>query len=155
MNKHSRAATKKRGPEVYAEIDRIAKTYGLTAKHVEAAARDPKNPLHPFFEWDTTVAAYRYRLDQARELIASIVEREEGVLGGKPFRAYVNLRSGFTSDPTYHPIRFVMSRKAMRERLLAVALSEAESWMRRYKQFKELSVVFSAIRTAKKKKPKT
>lgn len=40
--------------------------------YVVEAARQPDSPLHPFFEWDDSVAAYEYRLNQARALIRSV-----------------------------------------------------------------------------------
>ena len=44
---------------------------GLTPDLVLETARDPTSPLHQCFEWDDTVAAHRYRVDQARYLITS------------------------------------------------------------------------------------
>lgn len=44
----------------------------LTPDDVVEEASSPKSPLHQFFEWDNTVAAYKYRLEQARELIKTV-----------------------------------------------------------------------------------
>jgi hypothetical protein len=41
----------------------------LEPERVVEEARDPKSPLHPFFEWDDTSAAHAHRLSQARGLI--------------------------------------------------------------------------------------
>jgi len=41
----------------------------LTPRLVVDTARDPRHPLHTRFEWDDTVAAERYRLDQAGQLL--------------------------------------------------------------------------------------
>ena len=43
----------------------------LTTDAVLDVARDPDSPLHPYFEWDDSVAASAYRRWQARALIAS------------------------------------------------------------------------------------
>lgn len=44
----------------------------LTPDAVIEDAKDPDSPLHDQFEWDTSKAAYRYWLDQARALITSV-----------------------------------------------------------------------------------
>lgn len=44
----------------------------LTPEAVVKAAKSMASPLHDCFEWDDSEAASRYRLWQARELIASI-----------------------------------------------------------------------------------
>lgn len=44
----------------------------LTPSTVVAEARDSSSVLHGCFEWDDTVAAHRWRIDQARTLIASV-----------------------------------------------------------------------------------
>ena len=53
----------------------------LTPSLVLSAAKDPQNPLHKHFEWDDSVAARKYRIDQARALIrqVSLVIRDEVV----------------------------------------------------------------------------
>ena len=44
----------------------------LRPTDVVGAARDPKSVLHDEFEWDNSVAAERFRIDQARTLISSV-----------------------------------------------------------------------------------
>lgn len=41
----------------------------LTAKQIVEKARDPKHPLHPFFEWDDGIAAEKFRIAQAYAMI--------------------------------------------------------------------------------------
>jgi hypothetical protein len=45
----------------------------LTADIVLADASSPDSPLHPEFEWDDEKAGKEYRLDQARQLIRSVI----------------------------------------------------------------------------------
>lgn len=52
--------------EIYREHGR------LTAHIVLDEARDPAHPLHGRFTWDDSVAAERYRLSQARDLIRTV-----------------------------------------------------------------------------------
>lgn len=55
-------------------LERIAKASAgtLTAENVVKDARDPKSPLHDYFDWNDTDAAHQWRLSQARELIRSV-----------------------------------------------------------------------------------
>lgn len=39
---------------------------------VELDARNPASPLHDLFDWDNSVAGYKWRLQQAREVIRSV-----------------------------------------------------------------------------------
>lgn len=51
----------------------IADEHGrLTARIVLDEARNPKHVLHNRFEWDNKVAAEKYRIEQARELIRRV-----------------------------------------------------------------------------------
>ena len=66
-------------------LDDIAKANGgiLLPETVIRLAKNPKHPLHPYFDWDDAIAAHQYRLDQARDLISSIevlVEYEDRVV---------------------------------------------------------------------------
>ena len=66
--------TVKRRQAVVAELHRIYQDGGgvLEAKAVLVLAANPDNVLHSYFEWDDTVAAGRYRLEQARDLIRTV-----------------------------------------------------------------------------------
>jgi len=44
----------------------------LTRQGVLDDARDEDSPLHPCFEWDDGIAAEKYRLDQAGQIIRSV-----------------------------------------------------------------------------------
>lgn len=55
------------------ELEAIESTRGtLKASFVVQAARPANHPLHAAFDWDDTVAGQRWRLEQARGLIASV-----------------------------------------------------------------------------------
>jgi hypothetical protein len=52
------------------ELERLYKTNGsLTADVVLASAASTKSVLHKYFEWDDSLAAAKYRLDQAYRMI--------------------------------------------------------------------------------------
>jgi hypothetical protein len=55
------------------EIQKISEKYGvLTPENIVEAARSKKSVLHKAFEWDDSIAAEHYRLQQARTLINNI-----------------------------------------------------------------------------------
>jgi len=62
----------------------------ITPKQVLETAKDKKSPLHSYFEWDDTEAAYKWRIEQARELIRRV--KIEIVIEEKTIRsvAYVH-----------------------------------------------------------------
>jgi len=134
------------------ELERIRQEHGgiLRAEDVVLAAEDLSNPLHNSFEWDDTVAAEQWRLQQARQIIRSVVVILPNI--AKPITAFVSLRDDRTQEGGgYRTIIDVMSDKDMRERLLEEALADLRHWEQKYSQFNELQPVFEAIGKARKK----
>jgi hypothetical protein len=44
----------------------------LTPDEVVERARNPKHPLHPYFEWDDKIGGALHRIEQARTLLAEV-----------------------------------------------------------------------------------
>lgn len=64
----------------------------LTPFDVLEEAKNPDSPLHKYFEWDNDNAAYKFRLIQARELIASVKFRIISKKGEEvPVRVFYNI----------------------------------------------------------------
>lgn len=58
---------------IAAELEAIENEHGqLRPEDVVNVASRPDHPLHDCFEWDDSVAAEQYRIDQARTLIRSV-----------------------------------------------------------------------------------
>jgi len=70
MDKRDARVTRERkGVIVDREIDRIYNKYGaVTPERLLAAAESQTSPLHRYFEWNDSVAARQYRLEQARAM---------------------------------------------------------------------------------------
>lgn len=70
--------------EVVREALRTLERNGrLTPEGVVRAAKPDTSPLHPYFEWNNSIAANAHRLEQARQLIRSvplILERAERII---------------------------------------------------------------------------
>lgn len=55
------------------ELERINTIFGkLTPELIVDTAREKNNPLHPLFDWDDSVAAEKWRLQQARTVLNNI-----------------------------------------------------------------------------------
>ena len=65
----------------------------ITPPKIIETAREPVSPLHPFFDWEDTTAAEKYRLLQARRLMQSVVEVV--VVGSKQqeYRSFYNVKN--------------------------------------------------------------
>ena len=128
------------------EFDRLGTD--CTADDVVAAAKGRSSPLHPYFVWDDTEAARKYRLEQARYYLrcVEIVIVREGtetqtrawhhvsiVRDSKPARAYV------------HTLE-IGSDSALSEQVIANALRELRGWKARYAEYQAVfGDVFAAI----------
>jgi len=103
--------------QIYGErLDKIRQAKGgfFKAEDVIEDAKSKSSPLHSFFEWKDTVAAAKYRLQQAQTLTGSIMEVKviSGVqseqrsfwnvtrTNGKTQRVYVTLDEAL-STPSY------------------------------------------------------
>lgn len=132
-------------------IDEIKSNLGrnIKAQDVVEDAQNPRSPLHKVFDWEDKTAAYQYRLQTARWLLASIVTIYVDVSKpnepAKQIRSFVSLRDvGTKRDRTFYPLAQVMSDEEKRHQLLQAAVAEFRAWRERYKQFQELAEIFEA-----------
>jgi len=139
--------------KVIAELKRIAaENNGLLQPEVVVAEAKPEtSPLHSRFEWDNTVAGQNYRIWQARQLIRVVVEVVAGT--DRTTNVFVSLTSDREKESGgYRILTHVLSDNEMRHQLLADALSDLELFREKYKELRELAVIFSAIKKIKRKK---
>lgn len=111
----------------------------ITPSSVLERARDKESELHKCFEWDNDVAAERYRITQAGNIIRMlyIVPKSEDV---PPVRVLSR-----TSDTVYQPTRTFLTNHDEYDDLLKRALSELESFRKKYNTLSELESVFEQI----------
>lgn len=134
------------------ELKRIIDNHGtVTTDLLLEEARSPTHPLHKYFEWDDSVAAEKYRQQQALSMImasrmvASIVERQRNgppkVVGTATVRQLVSpfRKGGFKMRN--EALNEADARKAMVER----KISALRSWLRETVDLPELSQLRSAI----------
>lgn len=122
----------------------------LTADVILRDARTVMSPLHSFFEWDDTAAAEKYRLEQARHLIRSVVVYYSDVPQPKlPARAFVSVQAEEPNESRYVPVHQALSDVDLRKEVLSIALQEAESWQARHANLDELKDIFDQIEATK------
>jgi hypothetical protein len=132
---------------VHAEFERIAKRHGgkLRAPDVLEAARPARSVLHSYFEWRDGIAAEKYRLDQASNLIRITIAVMDVNGEQRHYRAYVSLSSDRLAKQGYRSMTAVMSNPVWRAQLLEDALAELQAFRIRYKSLVELAGVFEAV----------
>lgn len=116
----------------------------LTPEVVLEDARPEDSPLHPAFEWDDTVAAERYRKNQAQAMIQAVVivasENRPEV------RAFVSVVQADDQGHTYTHILHAMDTPALREQVIENAKHDLEIWENKYQDLTEFASVHEAIK---------
>lgn len=112
---------------------------------VNYARKNPNSELHKCFEWDDTIAAEKYRVSQARDVIRYLritIPNEEGNLEKTNVRLFVSTNN---HDNNYKATEIVFQNKTEYDKLLAEAMSELQAFKQKYKGIKELSKIFALI----------
>ena len=130
-------------------LEELAQNGDLTSARFLEVSRPEDAPTHNLFEWNDSVAAERYRLQQATVAINSVEVQivNEATATVTPQAAFVNVVRKATAQPgSFAPIEIALSDENMRSTLLLNALNELKSFRRKYNQLSELSDVFLEIK---------
>jgi hypothetical protein len=130
-----------------AEMLRLKTNAGdrLTPKAVVNEARNPKNVLHPCFEWDNRKAGEEYRLWQARQLIRVFVTVLDEAPQAGPVNVFVSLTTDRKEpDGGYRMTVDVLKHVDQRAQLLEDAKREFVHWKTKYRLLHELAGIFAA-----------
>jgi len=125
----------------------LAREHGglLKPAVVVEAARDVNSPLHSAFDWDDSVAAQKWRLQQARELIMNIkVTIPEGAGEVIKIRAMVALSRDVPNGGGYRIVSDVVSDVELYRCMCMDAANELRCFRQKYSRIKELRSVFAA-----------
>lgn len=112
----------------------------VSPEEVLEKAKDENSELHKCFEWDDTVAANKYRLQQARQIIQLIVkvpEKEDE----QPTRVF----QISSERNVYQPTVFFQRNNDEYQILLERAKAELMKFRKRYQMLSELEQVMEAI----------
>lgn len=113
-----------------------------TSQQIVDRARDENSELHKCFEWDDSIAAEQYRIQQARYVVHHLVIKEEVVPKDRPeVRYFVKPKQ----SEGYKQTQFVMKIDTEYEALLKQAWAELQAFKRKYSMLKELQEIFDLI----------
>ena len=138
--------TDKMNKAVLNEIIAIEKKDGLTAETLLEKAKDDNSSLHDFFEWDDTVAAEKWRLVQARNVIneVKILVDDTEMYAFESVR--VNAVTEENSEREYKSIVEILGTSEYKSQLIERAIHEIQHWKKRYEEITELSPIFDSIK---------
>jgi len=102
---------------------------------VVEAARAPRHVLHKHFEWKDSVAAERYREQQARQIIRSvrIVNDDDET---KPQAAYLSISD--KGGVSYRPLEAVINSVDLQLQVLKQAERDLDAFERRYRDLNDI-----------------
>jgi hypothetical protein len=113
----------------------------LKPAKVVRAAENPKSPLHRCFTWDNAVAGQKYRLIEARQLIASYrVFADESSEVAAP--VFINLPADRAGGRGYRFVEDVVAKAELRSQMLDMAVKELDDAKQRYRMLNELAGTF-------------
>ena len=131
--------------EVQEEMERIELIHGyLTPKIIVDAASDKDHMFHPYFEWNNKEAADKWRLQQARTMMAVVVMVSDNIT--EPIRAIVHITTE-EGKSVYQSTEVAMSNPITRKQIVERAKCELDSWRKRYYGYQELSKIHKHVQT--------
>lgn len=127
-------------------ISEIEKRDGVVTKESFLEASRPITaPTHNAFEWDDSVAAEKYRLEQSGQIIRNLCVKI--IKDDKPEKvtAYVNINKTTADNARYMSLQVALEDDENRSAVLENALNELRLFKRKYETLSELAEVFTAI----------
>lgn len=126
-----------------ADAQKVADEIGnekIKPQEMVEKARNEQSELHKCFEWNDTIAAEKYRLQQARTVLSMLVFKPK-TEEEQPVRIF----SLTTEKSIYQPTKQFLVQADEYQDLLKRALAELEAFKRKYRTLNELEEVFKAI----------
>lgn len=110
----------------------------VTPEQYVKAARPARSALHDTLEWNDMEAAHQHRLQQARQVLRSIVIEHDPDARVHQ-RAYhsVALVTPEGAHRAYVPQHIVWATEELADQVVASALHELRSWTARYSAYKD------------------
>ena len=121
-----------------AHLNAIRDEHGaLTPQLVVDVARDPEHPLHSRFEWDDTIAAEKWRLEQAGQLLR--VTMRVDLRRPTDLRAFTAVRGENAPTSEYIPTTEALANPFTRELVLRQMKRDWQTFKRRYDHMAEFA----------------
>lgn len=111
----------------------------LTPAAIVEEAKAPESPLHQYFEWDNDKAAEKWRVQQARVLVCSVVTVAVDGDETTPVRSFVSV------NRSYQPLEVVLSDADMREQVVQDVRDAISSLKKKLLAFEEFGEVLQAL----------
>lgn len=105
-------------------------------------ARDETTELHKCFTWDDSIAAERWRVQEARLVARQLVIKEVEVPKDRP---EVRLLYKTDNESGYKPTQIIVKQEDEYKALLKRAYSELRAFKQKYAMLKELQEIFDLI----------
>ena len=113
-----------------------------TPQEIVDKARSEKTELHKCFEWDDSIAAEKYRIEQARDVVHHLIVKEQKVNPDRPpIRFFVKPEK---SDG-YKPVTYVVRKEDEYADLLERAWRELRAFKAKYSCLQELKEILDLI----------
>lgn len=127
---------------VQSELWALEDADGMIDAHVvvEWASAHSDSELHQRFDWDDTEAGPKWRLHQARQLIARFV-----IEPSTAHRQTVSLKIDRTAGGGYRALEDVVGNIDLRAHAVNDALAELRRWSERFSHLTELKPVFDVV----------
>jgi hypothetical protein len=115
------------------------RTGELTPTVIVESAISEDSPLHRYFDWDDSTAASKWRLQQARILVCSVVTVSVDGEETTAVRSFVSINNN------YEPLHIVMSYEDMRSQAIMDVQLVIKTLLEKLNGFKEFSDVLIAL----------
>lgn len=141
-------ATWKRGFEGFhkADAQRVADEImaigaSATPQQIVERAKDPNSELHRCFTWNDTVAAEKWRLEEARTIVRHLVIEDKSKDKEAPeIRYFHRIDSG-----GYRQAEMVFRKEDDYKKLLQQAYADLQAFKRKYSSLSELDYILELI----------
>lgn len=124
------------------EISEIGEA--VTAEQIVDRAKDETSELHKCFTWDNDVAAEKYRIIEARDIVRHLVREElpDAKEDTPPLRVFYKTNNG---EGYKHIERTIIKKEDEYQALLARAMMELRAFKAKYSMLEELREILDLI----------
>ena len=113
-----------------------------TTKQIVDAGRNPDSELHKCFEWRDDIAAEKYRMVQARDIVRHLVIKEESIPDDRPeIRVFYKTKE----SGGFRETRKIVKNEDAYADLLKRAYAELRAFKAKYSMLEELREIFEMI----------
>jgi hypothetical protein len=110
------------------------------------SARTRNHPLHPFLTWDDKIAGQKWRIEEMRSIIRSVMlvtENDDGKQERRRGWLSVDDRDGVS----YRGVEEVLSSNSLQAAVMRRALRDLQAWEDRYRELDDICEMVRAART--------